>query len=95
MFVFLRLNPSTRSLGIYSGSRIGSKGEVQKAEEVKSFNRVIVRQVLAGLLHPSGGTFDVKRPKSYVFQNPDHQRPVQTLSGGQKQRVACNCWCFG
>ncbi|XP_059643453.1 ABC transporter I family member 10-like isoform X2 [Cornus florida] len=45
-------------------------------------------KILAGLLNPIDGFVYVKKPKSFVFQNPDHQRPVQTLSGGQKQRVA-------
>ncbi|KAL0380892.1 UNVERIFIED_CONTAM: ABC transporter I family member 10 [Sesamum angustifolium] len=45
-------------------------------------------QILGGLLNPTGGYLHVKKPRSFVFQNPDHQRPVQTLSGGQKQRVA-------
>ncbi|XP_057832071.2 ABC transporter I family member 10 isoform X3 [Cryptomeria japonica] len=45
-------------------------------------------KALAGLLKPHGGTVHVQKPRSFVFQNPDHQRPVQTLSGGQKQRVA-------
>uniref|UniRef100_A0A0E0FTQ8 ABC transporter domain-containing protein n=1 Tax=Oryza nivara TaxID=4536 RepID=A0A0E0FTQ8_ORYNI len=45
-------------------------------------------KVLAGFLNPSSGTVYINRPCSYVFQNPDHQRPIQTLSGGQKQRVA-------
>ncbi|XP_059643711.1 ABC transporter I family member 10-like isoform X2 [Cornus florida] len=45
-------------------------------------------KILAGLLNPIDGFAYVKKPKSFVFQNPDHQRPVQTLSGGQKQRVA-------
>ncbi|XP_052196990.1 ABC transporter I family member 10 isoform X3 [Diospyros lotus] len=45
-------------------------------------------KILAGLLKPTDGFVYVKKPKSFVFQNPDHQRPVQTLSGGQKQRVA-------
>lgn len=30
-------------------------------------------QVLAGLLKPTNGHVYVKRPKSFVFQNPDHQ----------------------
>ncbi|XP_064973474.1 ABC transporter I family member 10-like isoform X2 [Musa acuminata AAA Group] len=45
-------------------------------------------KVLAGLLNPSDGTVNIKKPSSFVFQNPDHQRQIQTLSGGQKQRVA-------
>jgi energy-coupling factor transporter ATP-binding protein EcfA2 len=32
-----------------------------------------VMQILAGLLSPTGGTVYVKGPKSFVFQNPDHQ----------------------
>lgn len=45
-------------------------------------------KILAGLSKPTDGSLCVRKPKSFVFQNPDHQRPVQTLSGGQKQRVA-------
>ena len=30
-------------------------------------------QILAGLLNPTDGYVHVKRPKSFVFQNPDHQ----------------------
>ncbi|XP_057976756.1 ABC transporter I family member 10 isoform X2 [Malania oleifera] len=45
-------------------------------------------KILAGLLKPTDGIVHVKKPKSFVFQNPEHQRPVQTLSGGQKQRIA-------
>lgn len=30
-------------------------------------------QILAGLLKPTGGFVYVKKPKSFVFQNPDHQ----------------------
>lgn len=32
-----------------------------------------VVQILAGLLNPNEGFFRVKKPRSYVFQNPDHQ----------------------
>ncbi|XP_078176465.1 ABC transporter family protein isoform X2 [Carex rostrata] len=45
-------------------------------------------KVLAGLLNPTEGKVHVNGSCSFVFQNPDHQRPIQTLSGGQKQRVA-------
>ncbi|BBH08808.1 hypothetical protein Prudu_021105 [Prunus dulcis] len=30
-------------------------------------------KILAGLLNPTDGTVHVKRPRSFVFQNPDHQ----------------------
>jgi energy-coupling factor transporter ATP-binding protein EcfA2 len=30
-------------------------------------------QILAGLLTPTSGTVYVNEPKSFVFQNPDHQ----------------------
>jgi energy-coupling factor transporter ATP-binding protein EcfA2 len=30
-------------------------------------------QILAGLLIPTSGTVYVNEPKSFVFQNPDHQ----------------------
>ncbi|KAK9292108.1 hypothetical protein L1049_020066 [Liquidambar formosana] len=33
-------------------------------------------KILAGLLNPTNGTVLVKRPKSFVFQNPDHQQVV-------------------
>ncbi|MBA0872078.1 hypothetical protein Goshw_006156, partial [Gossypium schwendimanii] len=31
-------------------------------------------KILAGLLTPTNGALYVRRPKSYVFQNPDHQK---------------------
>ncbi|XP_043715335.1 ABC transporter I family member 10 [Telopea speciosissima] len=36
-------------------------------------------KVLAGLLNPTGGTAYVRRPKSFVFQNPDHQVVMPTV----------------
>ncbi|OVA10720.1 ABC transporter-like [Macleaya cordata] len=36
-------------------------------------------KVLAGLLNPTHGTMYVKRPKSFVFQNPDHQVVMPTV----------------
>ncbi|XP_011625130.1 ABC transporter I family member 10, chloroplastic isoform X2 [Amborella trichopoda] len=36
-------------------------------------------QVLAGLLIPTDGAVHIKRPKSYVFQNPDHQVVMPTV----------------
>ncbi|KAH7520873.1 ABC transporter I family member 10 [Ziziphus jujuba] len=36
-------------------------------------------KVLAGLLNPTNGNVFVKRPKSYVFQNPDHQVVMPTV----------------
>ncbi|XP_010270393.1 PREDICTED: ABC transporter I family member 10, chloroplastic isoform X2 [Nelumbo nucifera] len=36
-------------------------------------------KVLAGLLNPTHGTIYVERPKSYVFQNPDHQVVMPTV----------------
>ncbi|KAK0604847.1 hypothetical protein LWI29_020102 [Acer saccharum] len=36
-------------------------------------------KILAGLLKPTNGTVYVKRPKSYVFQNPDHQVVMPTV----------------
>ncbi|GLU12578.1 hypothetical protein SLE2022_292440 [Rubroshorea leprosula] len=36
-------------------------------------------KILAGLLNPTNGTVFVKRPKSYVFQNPDHQVVMPTV----------------
>ncbi|XP_008809590.1 ABC transporter I family member 10 isoform X2 [Phoenix dactylifera] len=35
--------------------------------------------VLAGLLNPSDGTMHVNRPRSFVFQNPDHQVVMPTV----------------
>lgn len=37
-------------------------------------------QILAGLLNPTNGTVYVKRPRSFVFQNPDHQVNLILLS---------------
>ncbi|XP_008809589.1 ABC transporter I family member 10 isoform X1 [Phoenix dactylifera] len=36
-------------------------------------------KVLAGLLNPSDGTMHVNRPRSFVFQNPDHQVVMPTV----------------
>ncbi|KAJ8765291.1 hypothetical protein K2173_011988 [Erythroxylum novogranatense] len=36
-------------------------------------------KILAGLLKPTGGALYVKRPKSFVFQNPDHQVVMPTV----------------
>ncbi|XP_042493318.1 ABC transporter I family member 10 [Macadamia integrifolia] len=36
-------------------------------------------KVLAGLLNPTSGTAYVRRPKSFVFQNPDHQVVMPTV----------------
>ncbi|KAL5555500.1 hypothetical protein UlMin_037736 [Ulmus minor] len=36
-------------------------------------------KILAGLLDPTNGAVFVKRPKSYVFQNPDHQVVMPTV----------------
>ncbi|MCL7042033.1 hypothetical protein MKW94_019344 [Papaver nudicaule] len=36
-------------------------------------------KVLAGLLNPTHGNLYVKRPKSFVFQNPDHQVVMPTV----------------
>ncbi|KAI3972249.1 hypothetical protein MKW92_016484 [Papaver armeniacum] len=36
-------------------------------------------KVLAGLLNPTHGNMYVKRPKSFVFQNPDHQVVMPTV----------------
>nr|AIU41659.1 ABC transporter family protein [Hevea brasiliensis] len=36
-------------------------------------------KILAGLLQPTSGTLYVKRPKSFVFQNPDHQVVMPTV----------------
>ncbi|XP_059432999.1 ABC transporter I family member 10 [Corylus avellana] len=36
-------------------------------------------KILAGLLSPTGGTMYVKGPKSFVFQNPDHQVVMPTV----------------
>ncbi|XP_004299906.1 PREDICTED: ABC transporter I family member 10, chloroplastic [Fragaria vesca subsp. vesca] len=36
-------------------------------------------KILAGLLNPTNGTVYVKRPRSFVFQNPDHQVVMPTV----------------
>ncbi|OAY33335.1 ABC transporter I family member 10 isoform X1 [Manihot esculenta] len=36
-------------------------------------------KILAGLLQPTSGALYVKRPKSFVFQNPDHQVVMPTV----------------
>ncbi|GAB2283148.1 ABC transporter I member 10 [Dionaea muscipula] len=36
-------------------------------------------KILAGLLNPSNGTVYVKKPRSFVFQNPDHQVVMPTV----------------
>ncbi|KAG0450667.1 hypothetical protein HPP92_026615 [Vanilla planifolia] len=36
-------------------------------------------KILAGLLKPTEGTLHVTRPKSFVFQNPDHQVVMPTV----------------
>ncbi|XP_031385714.1 ABC transporter I family member 10 isoform X2 [Punica granatum] len=36
-------------------------------------------RILAGLLTPTNGKVYVKRPKNYVFQNPDHQVVMPTV----------------
>ncbi|KAG6775295.1 hypothetical protein POTOM_018739 [Populus tomentosa] len=36
-------------------------------------------KILAGLLNPTSGTLYLKRPKSFVFQNPDHQVVMPTV----------------
>lgn len=36
-------------------------------------------KILAGLLKPTNGNVYVKRPKSFVFQNPDHQVVMPTV----------------
>ncbi|KDP42565.1 hypothetical protein JCGZ_24339 [Jatropha curcas] len=36
-------------------------------------------KILAGVLQPTSGTLYVKRPKSFVFQNPDHQVVMPTV----------------
>ncbi|KAK4264751.1 hypothetical protein QN277_025883 [Acacia crassicarpa] len=36
-------------------------------------------KILAGLLNPTSGTVYVKGPKSFVFQNPDHQVVMPTV----------------
>ncbi|XP_073115711.1 ABC transporter I family member 10 isoform X2 [Elaeis guineensis] len=36
-------------------------------------------KLLAGLLNPTDGTMHVNRPRSFVFQNPDHQVVMPTV----------------
>ncbi|KAI5676846.1 hypothetical protein M9H77_07796 [Catharanthus roseus] len=38
-----------------------------------------VGNILAGLLNPNGGFLRVKKPRSFVFQNPDHQVVMPTV----------------
>ncbi|XP_058071472.1 ABC transporter I family member 10 isoform X9 [Magnolia sinica] len=38
-----------------------------------------LNEVLAGLLSPTDGYVCIKRPKSFVFQNPDHQVVMPTV----------------
>ncbi|XP_020596034.1 ABC transporter I family member 10, chloroplastic [Phalaenopsis equestris] len=38
-----------------------------------------INQILAGLLKPTEGTLHVNKPKSFVFQNPDHQVVMPTV----------------
>ncbi|CAA3027705.1 ABC transporter I family member 10, chloroplastic [Olea europaea subsp. europaea] len=36
-------------------------------------------KILAGLLNPNGGFLHVEKPRSFVFQNPDHQVVMPTV----------------
>ncbi|KAL0365497.1 UNVERIFIED_CONTAM: ABC transporter I family member 10 [Sesamum angustifolium] len=36
-------------------------------------------KILGGLLNPTGGSLHVKKPRSFVFQNPDHQVVMPTV----------------
>nr|QVT92357.1 ABC transporter [Salvia miltiorrhiza] len=36
-------------------------------------------KILGGLLNPSGGYLHVKKPRSFVFQNPDHRVPMKYM----------------
>ncbi|KAK6259118.1 hypothetical protein SCA6_013592 [Theobroma cacao] len=52
-------------------------------------------KILAGLLTPSSGTLFVRRPKSYVFQNPDHQEEHEIsillkAAGGREKKAGIN-----
>ncbi|KAK4409733.1 ABC transporter I family member 10 [Sesamum angolense] len=38
-------------------------------------------QILGGLLNPTGGYLHVKKPRSFVFQNPDHQKQRVAIAG--------------
>ncbi|KAK9162569.1 hypothetical protein Syun_003471 [Stephania yunnanensis] len=38
-------------------------------------------KILAGLLNPTHGAVYVERPRSFVFQNPDHQVVMPTVEG--------------
>ncbi|KAL0290115.1 UNVERIFIED_CONTAM: ABC transporter I family member 10 [Sesamum calycinum] len=38
-----------------------------------------VHIILGGLLNPTGGSLHVKKPRSFVFQNPDHQVVMPTV----------------
>lgn len=41
--------------------------------EFGNVTQIMFVQILAGLLAPTSGTVYVNEPKSFVFQNPDHQ----------------------
>ncbi|XP_058071475.1 uncharacterized protein LOC131220701 isoform X11 [Magnolia sinica] len=50
-------------------------------------------KVLAGLLSPTDGYVCIKRPKSFVFQNPDHQVPFSLdHSGSDAYRRSRRCF---
>ncbi|XP_020551723.1 ABC transporter I family member 10, chloroplastic [Sesamum indicum] len=36
-------------------------------------------KIFGGLLNPTGGSLHVKKPRSFVFQNPDHQVVMPTV----------------
>ncbi|KAL0921171.1 hypothetical protein M5K25_008218 [Dendrobium thyrsiflorum] len=50
-----------------------TKGKARKQQRRSSWDFGDRGGVLAGLLKPTEGTLHVNKPKSFVFQNPDHQ----------------------
>ncbi|KAL0911054.1 hypothetical protein M5K25_019155 [Dendrobium thyrsiflorum] len=54
-------------------------------------------KVLAGLLKPTEGTLRVNKPKSFVFQNPDHQQFSHWFSSvlGRKRLISSISYQIG
>ncbi|KAE8688948.1 hypothetical protein F3Y22_tig00110946pilonHSYRG00051 [Hibiscus syriacus] len=73
----------TVGLGTTPGTRWDNLTE-NVAIEGRNINFAIM--ILAGLLTPTNGSLFVRRPKSCVFQNPDHQ--------AQELRISANGFLF-